>query len=129
MSGTAKQIIRIVLSPLCAIVFIVGYAMLAALIASIFPGNFFTQNVDTNTSSAPGLIYAPVAGLVTLLFMLGMTGGYSTAGYIYRVVIMIVPPLVFYAVLAYLLLGRLRWFRRKQYTGEFAEPPPPPEKW
>jgi len=125
----SKRKTRIILSVVCALAFMVLYVIGAATIAELFPGTFLTRNIELSRYSLPPLILAPVFGpmMLSIWLKLGLYGNFSTAAVLYRIGMTLVPPILFYSLIAYLLLGRLKWFRKKIDEGLLPEPPPPPE--
>ncbi|HEV7644630.1 MAG TPA: hypothetical protein VGO50_11850 [Pyrinomonadaceae bacterium] len=120
---------RIAISVVCALVFIVVYVFIAVAISKLLPNTFMTRDIDLGWVILPPLIFVPVLGAMMLSIWLNfdLHGDFSMMGFLYRAAITFVPPMLFYSSIAYLLLGRLKWFRETIDEGTLPEPPPPPE--
>ncbi len=112
-----------------ALAFIVFYFAIAGIISRLIPNTFMTRQIDLGWVTLPALIFAPVLGPLMLSVWLGLDlhGNLSVAAFLYRMAIFFGLPIIFYSGVNYLLLGRLKWFRKKPEGGTVPEPPPPPE--
>jgi hypothetical protein len=125
----SKLTIRIVISVVCALVFIFLCFAVAGAISRLLPNTFMTRQNDLGWVTLPPLVFIPVLGPMMLFVWLGLDlhGDFSVAAFLYRITVFFGVPILFYSAINYWLLGRLKWFRQKIDQGPLPEPPSPPE--
>ena len=109
--------------------FIVLYGIAAALMTELIPDTLITRKVPMERYIMPPWIFLPIRWPLVLFMWLGvdLSGDFSMEASLYRITIWFAPIILFYSAVAYLLLGRLKWFRENIDEGALPEPPPPPE--
>jgi hypothetical protein len=94
-----------------------------------YPGHFCdAQGPDGAVHyAALDLFSDQVAAVLFMWLGVDLAGDFSLEASLYRIIIRFAPIMLFYSAVAYLLLGRLRWFRKNIDEGALPQPPPPPE--